>query len=123
MRTLRKYVSGFVIGAGLVLAPMMSVESADPVDPSTLTCSEFLTLSDEARGNDQASIIKKMQLTSVGYWVIGFMNGYVEAVGGDHVVWLRDRGAGSNVTHICAQTPDAMLSEVVAVAAELLAED
>ena len=63
-----------------------------------------------------------MEFTSVGYWVLGFMNGYIVAEGEDRLLRLSDKGVGGAVVSGCRRAPHESLASVVEDAAEDLAD-
>ena len=102
-----------------VLVAPGAVQSDQPIDPSTLSCAEFLDLERAARGNDRDAVTAILEYTNVGYWVLGYLNGFIAAFGGDRVVGFRDREVGSMVTTICTESPHESLASAAAAAAIL----
>ena len=93
----------------------------DPIDPSMLTCSDFLSLASNPESDDLTP--KKLQFTFVGYWLVGYINGYITADGYEGVVRIQERGAGAAIKRICSEKPRALLSSVAAIAADQISED
>ncbi|MDE0388415.1 MAG: hypothetical protein OXI75_06940 [Rhodospirillales bacterium] len=120
MRTFQRCV-GIAVVAGLLAAPGM-VRAGGPVDPATLSCGDFLDLGHAANQGGTRGITAKMEYTRVGYWVLGYLNGFIAADGGDRVLGFRDRDAGSMVVRICNENSRESLMSAAAAAA-LLATD
>lgn len=102
-----------------VLVAPGAVWGGGPVDPSTLSCAEFLDLERAARGSGRDAVTAMMGYTSVGYCVLGYVNGFIAAFGGDRVVGFRDGEVGSMVVTICTERPHESLVSAAAAAAIL----
>ena len=100
-----------------VLVAPGAVRGGGPVDPSTLFCAEFLDLERAARGSGRDAVTAMMGYTSVGYWVLGYVNGFIAAFGGDRVVGFRDGEVGSMVVTICTERPHESLVSAATAAA------
>ena len=71
--------------------------------------------------NDNAPLSSRLD-AEVGYWVLGYVNGFIAAFGGDRVVGFRDGEVGSMVVTICTERPHESLVSA-ATAAAILAGD
>ena len=117
MRIFLKCLAVMVV-AGLLVAPG-AARSGGPVDPTTLSCGDFLDLGHAANQGGTRGITAKMEYTRVGYWVLGYLNGFIAADGGDRIIGFRDGAIGSTVVTICTERPYESLFSAAAAAAIL----
>ena len=117
MRRFQKYVGVAVVATGLLVAPGLA--QSGPVDPSTLSCGDFINLERKTKGSGSVATIAQMEFTQVGYWVLGYLNGFIAADGGDLVLGFGDRGVGRMVMVICQGSPHESLMSAVTGAALL----